>query len=276
MVASALRQTALLASSRSMMAAQRMAAPRSLARSTVRSLSSTAPARSDALFVHRDTSYNNPSLPFEWTPESREEAEKIVSKYPPQYKKAAVIPLLHLAQKQNANWVSISAMNYVADFLEMPAMRVYEVATFYTMFNRTPVGKHFIQICTTTPCMLGGCGSETILKTLEQRLGVHAGETTPDEKFTLVEVECLGACANAPMIQINDDYYVCTLYWGWLTVQEDLTPESTIRLIDALERDEPVKRGNQDGRLNSAPETAHRTLTEQPYGPGQYCVPEFS
>ncbi|WFD01037.1 hypothetical protein MYAM1_003797 [Malassezia yamatoensis] len=214
-------------------------------------MTSSASLRSDALFVHRDTPYNNPSIPFAWTKESSKEAEKIVSHYPSQYKKAAVIPLLHLAQKQNDNFLSISAMNFVADYLGMPPMRVYEVATFYTMFNRTPVGKHFIQVCTTTPCMLGGCGAESVLDALQDRLGIHPGETTEDGKFTMIEVECLGACANAPMVQINDAYY------------EDLTPESIVKIVDALEQGEHVKPGNQDGRLNSAPAGNERTLTEK-------------
>lgn len=119
-----------------------------------------------------------------------------------------MIPLLDLAQRQNKGWTSISCMNYVAKLLEMPPMRVYEVATFYTMFNREPIGEHFLQLCTTTPCMLGGCGSEVILDTIKQHLGIKVGETTKDGKFTLIEAECLGACSNAPMIQINDDYYV--------------------------------------------------------------------
>lgn len=126
-----------------------------------------------------------------------------------QYKKAAVIPLLDLAQRQNRGWVSISAMNYVAKLLEMPPMRVYEVATFYTMFNREPIGEHFVQVCTTTPCQLGGCGSTLILDTVKEHLGVtKMGQTTKDGKFTVIEAECLGACSNAPMIQINDEYYV--------------------------------------------------------------------
>ena len=204
-MASALRQTAFRATLRGLASAPRWGAPRIAA---TRSMSSSVPARSDALFVHRDTPYNNPSIPFAWTEENLKEANVIVSHYPENYKKAAVIPLLHLAQKQNDNFLSISAMNYVAEFLEMPPMRVYEVATFYTMYNRTPVGKHFIQVCTTTPCMLGGCGAESVLNALQERLGIHPGETTSDGKFTMIEVECLGACANAPMVQINDDYYV--------------------------------------------------------------------
>lgn len=126
----------------------------------------------------------------------------------PQYKKAAVIPLLDLAQRQNKGWTSISAMNYVAKLLEMPPMRVYEVATFYTMFNREPIGEYFVQVCTTTPCMLGGCGSTLILDTIKDHLGIKQGQTSKDGKFTLIEAECLGACSNAPMVQINDEYYV--------------------------------------------------------------------
>ncbi|WFC96419.1 hypothetical protein MBRA1_003076 [Malassezia brasiliensis] len=259
-MASALRQTAFRATLRGLASAPRWGAPRIAA---ARSMSSSVPARSDALFVHRDTPYNNPSIPFAWTEENLKEANEIVSHYPENYKKAAVIPLLHLAQKQNDNFLSISAMNYVAEFLEMPPMRVYEVATFYTMFNRTPVGKYFVQVCTTTPCMLGGCGAESVLNALQERLGIHPGETTPDGKFTMIEVECLGACSNAPMVQINDDYY------------EDLTPQSMVRIIDALERGEHVKPGNQDGRLNAAPAGNERTLTHKPYGPGEFCVPEF-
>jgi len=118
--------------------------------------------------------------------------------------------VLEVAQKQNKNFTSISVMNYVAELLEMPPMRVYEVASFYTMFNREPVGDHFVQICTTTPCMLGGCGSDVIVEAITKHLGVGLGETTKDNKFTLLEVECLGACSNAPMVQINDKFYVST------------------------------------------------------------------
>lgn len=125
-------------------------------------------------------------------------------------------------------------MNEVAKLLEMPPMRVYEVATFYTMYNRSPVGKYHLQACTTTPCQLGGCGSDAIVKAISEHLGIKAGETTKDGLFTFVEVECLGACVNAPMVQINDDYY------------EDLTPESTVALLKALEataKDLPAEGG---------------------------------
>ncbi|WFD17770.1 hypothetical protein MARU1_003833 [Malassezia arunalokei] len=226
--------------------------------SPMRAISTSSVVRSDALFVHRDTSYNNAAIPFSFTGEFVPEAQAIIKQYPPQYKKAAVIPLLHLAQKQNDNWLSISAMNHVAEVLEMPPMRVYEVATFYTMFNRTPVGKYFVQVCTTTPCMLGGCGSTAVLEAIEKHLGIKAGHTTPDKLFTVIEVECLGACANAPMVQINDEYY------------EDLTPSSVVAVLEGLARGEPVKPGPQNGRLNSAPDAEKRTLKEK------YCVPEFA
>ncbi|TGZ50434.1 hypothetical protein CRM22_010827 [Opisthorchis felineus] len=121
-----------------------------------------------------------------------------------------MIPALDLAQRQHG-WLPISAMNKVAEILGVPPMRAYEVATFYTMFNRQPVGKFHVQLCTTTPCMLGGVGSDLILDTIQKHLGIKAGQTTKDNLFTLTEVECLGACTNAPMMQINDDYYVSHL-----------------------------------------------------------------
>eukprot|EP00842_Homolaphlyctis_polyrhiza_P005035 jgi/Hompol1/5532/HPOL_004511-RA len=165
--------------------------PASLHLSPARCFSSSSLVASDKLFVHRDTPVNNQTIPFEFTPENLKRANEIISKYPPQYKKAAVIPLLDLGQRQHG-FTSISVMNYVAKLLEMPPMRVYEVATFYTMYNRDPVGKYFLQVCTTTPCQL--CGSDEIVKTIEKHLGIHVGETTPDKMFTLVEVECAGAC----------------------------------------------------------------------------------
>ncbi|PWN53976.1 putative NADH-ubiquinone oxidoreductase 24 kDa subunit mitochondrial precursor [Violaceomyces palustris] len=235
-----------------------------VATSSARQFSSTSSQRSDALFVHRNTEYNNPDIPFEFNQENKKIADEIISHYPPQYKKAAVIPLLDLGQRQNSGWTSISVMNHVAKILEMPPMRVYEVATFYTMFNREPVGKYFLQLCTTTPCMLGGCGSTKILETIQDHLKIKAGQTTPDKKFTLVEVECLGACANAPMIQINDDFY------------EDLTPETIVKVLDGLSKGEKVKPGPQSGRHSSEPAQGRTALTSQPYGPGQHCVPEFA
>ncbi|KAI9739074.1 MAG: NADH:ubiquinone oxidoreductase 24 [Cirrosporium novae-zelandiae] len=194
---------------------------RSCNKPQIRSLTTTPILCSESLFVHRDTPTNNPNLPFKFNAQNQKLIDEILKRYPPQYKKAAVMPILDLGQRQHG-YTSLSVMNEVARMLEMPPMRVYEVATFYTMYNREPVGKFFLQLCTTTPCQLGGCGSTAILKAIESHLGIHSGQTTPDKIFTLLEVECLGACVNAPMIQINDDYY------------EDLTPDTTIQLLDAL------------------------------------------
>ncbi|KAF4632033.1 hypothetical protein G7Y89_g6093 [Cudoniella acicularis] len=167
---------------------------------------------------HRDSSENNAKVPFQFTEQNNKLIDEILKRYPPQYKKAAVMPLLDLGQRQHG-FTSLSVMNEVARLLEMPPMRVYEVATFYTMYNRSPVGKWHLQACTT----LGGCGSDAIVKAIEGHLGIKPGQTTEDGLFTFVEVECLGACVNAPMVQINDDYY------------EDLTPESTVALLKALQ-----------------------------------------
>lgn len=170
--------------------------------------------------VHRDTPDNNPSLPFKFTAQNERLIQEILARYPSQYKKAAVMPLLDLGQRQHG-FTSISVMNEVARLLEMPPMRVYEVATFYTMYNRTPVGRFHVQCCTTTPCMLRD--SDSIMKAIQDHLGVKPGQTTKDGLFTFTEVECLGACANAPMVQINDDYY------------EDLTYDTTVSLLKALQ-----------------------------------------
>ncbi|KAL1310994.1 hypothetical protein AAFC00_001214 [Neodothiora populina] len=184
-----------------------------------RSFVSTPAVRSDSLMVHRDSPENNPDVPFKFNAINEKLMQEVLARYPPQYKKAAVMPLLDLGQRQHG-FTSISVMNEVARLLEMPPMRVYEVATFYTMYNRSPVGKFHVQCCTTTPCQLRG--SDGIMKAIEENLGIHHGETTKDGLFTFTEVECLGACANAPMVQINDDYY------------EDLTPETTKSLLTAL------------------------------------------
>jgi len=192
---------------------------RQFQRAQWRAFSVSRPVRSDSLFVHRDTPENNAKIPFEFTAQNLELIKEIVSRYPSQYKKAAVMPLLDLGQRQHG-FTSISVMNEVARILEMPPMRVYEVATFYTMYNRNPTGKFHVQVCTTTPCMLRD--SDAVMKACEETLGIHHGQTTADGLFTMTEVECLGACANAPMVQINDDYY------------EDLTYDTTVSLLKAL------------------------------------------
>ncbi|KAH9923991.1 thioredoxin-like [2Fe-2S] ferredoxin-domain-containing protein [Epithele typhae] len=228
-----------------------------------RSFVTSHPARSDALFVHRDTPYNNPKIPFEFTPDNLKRAEDIISHYPPQYKKAAVIPLLDLGQRQNKGWTSISVMNYVAKLLGMPPMRVYEVATFYTMFNREPIGEHFVQVCTTTPCMLRG--AYDILDTVCSHLGgIKPGETTKDGKFTVIEVECQGACSSAPMLVVGDDFY------------EDLTADTTRKILDAFKNGQKPKPGPQSGRHTVENSAGLTALTEKPYGPGEHCQPDFA
>ncbi len=182
---------------------------------------------------------NGPVQPkeFAFTQENLEKAEKIIAKYPPGRQQSAVMPLLDLAQRQCGNWLPRVAMDVVADMLGMPRIKAYEVATFYSMYNLKPVGRHLVQICTTTPCWL--VGSDGIVEACKKQLGIGFGETTPDGQFTLLEVECLGACVNAPMAQINDDYY------------EDLTPENTVALLDALAAGKPVEPGSQTGRRGS-------------------------
>jgi len=220
----------------------------------VRNFSKTSVALSDSLFVHRDTTENNADVPFQFTPENVERANAIMNIYPEGHKRAAVIPLLDLAQRQAGGWLPISAMHAVASLLEMPKMRVYEVATFYTMFNRKPVGKYFVQVCTTTPCWLRG--SEGIMNCLTKKLGIKNGETTKDGQFSLLEVECLGACVNAPMIQINDDFF------------EDLTEKDAEEIIDDLKAGRKPKAGPRNGRFAAEPHGGLTSLTEPPPGPG--------
>jgi len=187
---------------------------------------------------------------FAFKPETEEKIAFWRGKYPADKQRSAVIPLLWLAQKDNGGWLSEPAMREVADRLEMPYIRVYEVATFYTMFRLQPVGKFHVQLCGTTPCMLRG--AEDIRAAIEGKLGIHAGQTTGDRKFTLTEVECLGACCNAPMVQINDDYF------------EDLTPDIKTDLIDRLARGEAVTPGPQNGRSCSEPEGGPMVLQSGP------------
>ncbi len=182
---------------------------------------------------------------FAFTPELEAEAREIIAKYPKGRQQSAVMPLLYLVQRQ-LGWVPVAGMDVVGRMLEMPAIGVYEVATFYTMYNLEPVGEHLIQVCTTTPCML--CGSDAIVEACISHLRIGWDETTTDGKFTLKEVECLGACVNAPMVQINDDFY------------EDLTAESMVELLEALRRGESPKMGPQNGRHTSEPLGGATTL----------------
>lgn len=191
---------------------------------------------------------------FEFTPENRERAERIIARYPPERKASAVLPLLDIAQRQNGGWLSHEAVEFVAGYLEMAPIRVHEVASFYTMFNLEPVGKYLIQVCRTTPCWLRG--SDELTKTCLEKLQVGMKEVTDDGLFSVMEVECLGACCNAPMVQINDDYY------------EDLTAERLAEIIDDLRAGKEVPVGPQGGRLCSAPEGGPQTLLEVPGRPG--------
>lgn len=184
---------------------------------------------------------------FAFTPENAALAQSIIAKYPAGKQQSALMPLLTLAQQQNNNWLPLVAMNYVADMLSIPHMRAYEVATFYSMYNLKPVGKHMIEVCVTTPCWLRG--SDEIVKACKSELGISPGETTADGQFTLVEVECLCACVNAPMIQIGQHYY------------EDLTGDSMKQIIKDLRAGKPVKPGPQNGRKAAEPLKGLTTLT---------------
>jgi NADH-quinone oxidoreductase E subunit len=183
---------------------------------------------------------------FEFTSENKKKATEILARYPEGRQASGVIPLLDLAQRQNGNWLSREAIEYVAEYLDMAAMRVWEVATFYTMFNLKPVGRNLLQLCRTTPCWLRG--SDDLEHVCRSKLGIGPGETTEDKNFTLVEVECLGACVNAPVVQINDHYY------------EDLDAASFERILDRLAKGEEVPYGTQIDRLNSAPVGGSSTL----------------
>jgi NADH-quinone oxidoreductase subunit E len=183
---------------------------------------------------------------FAFTTENLAKAKEIIARYPPRRQASAVMPLLDLAQRQHEGWLPRAAMDHVAEVLEMPPIRVYEVATFYTMYNLAPVGRHHVQICTTTPCWLRG--SNDIADACRRHLGVGFGETTADGKFTLSEVECLGACVNAPMFQVNDDYY------------EDLTPDGAVKILQALAGGQAPTPGPQSGRRSSEPAGGRTTL----------------
>jgi NADH-quinone oxidoreductase E subunit len=187
---------------------------------------------------------------FAFTPENLERAKAHIAKYPPGRQQSAVLPLLDLAQRQSGGWLPLAAMHTVADLLHMPRIRVYEVATFYTMLNLRPVGKYLLQACTTTPCWLRG--SDEVVAACERKLGISIGGTTADGLFTLVEVECLGACVNAPILQVNDDYY------------EDLDGPKTEALLDALRAGKPPPPGSVIGRQGSMPIGGKTTLLEPP------------
>ncbi|MCA8908796.1 MAG: NADH-quinone oxidoreductase subunit NuoE [Rhodospirillaceae bacterium] len=187
---------------------------------------------------------------FVFTDENLKKAKQVIAKYPPGRQQSAVMALLDLAQRQHDNWLPTVAMDYIADLLEMPRIRVYEVATFYTMYHLAPVGKWHLQVCTTTPCWLRG--SDEVMRAIKDKTGLagnhrhcHGAER---EEFTCEEVECLGACVNAPMLQVNDDYY------------EDLDYDRTCQLIDALKAGKPPQVGSMTGRQGSQAQAGPTSL----------------
>lgn len=188
-----------------------------------------------------------PPQTFSFTEDNLAKAKAIIAKYPPGRQQSAVMPLLDLAQRQGGGWLPQPALDYIADFLDMPPIRVYEVATFYTMYNLKRVGRHHVQVCTNLSCWLRG--SDAILESCRKTLGIGLGETTDDGAFTLSEAECLGACVNAPMAQIGDDYY------------EDLTPEAMARILEELRGGGSPKAGPQNGRRSSEPADGLTSLT---------------
>ena len=183
---------------------------------------------------------------FELSKENIIHAEKELKKYPKNRKASAVIALLYLVQKQNDNWIPLAAIKYVAKLLNMPYMKVYEVVTFYSMFNLAPVGKYFIQVCTTTPCMING--AEKIVKVCKSKISQTQNELSDNKMCSWMEVECLGACINAPMMQINEDYY------------EDLNEEKTEEIINMILDDKSPKPGSYKNRRSSEPESERATL----------------
>ena len=185
---------------------------------------------------------------FDFNPASLEAAKSIIAKYPKDKQQSAVMALLYIAQKQNSNWIPLAAMKCIGKFLDMPYIKVYEVATFYTMYNLAPVGKHFIQICTTTPCMIRG--AYKLVEACKEKISENENELSKDQSCSWMEVECLGACVNAPMLQINDDYY------------EDLDKDKTLKILDKILTGETPKPGSYRGRLNNEPENNRKTLMD--------------
>jgi len=190
---------------------------------------------------------NQPEF-FQFSDENLNKAKKIIKIYPEEKQASALMPLLYLVQKQNENWIPLVAMKYLAKMLDIPYIQVYEVATFYSMYNLSPVGKYFVQVCTTTPCMISG--AEKLVEVCKNKISQNQNELSANKICSWMEVECLGACVNGPMMQINDDYY------------EDLDKEKTLKIIDQILKGETPKPGSYRGRLNSEPENNRKTLIE--------------
>ena len=185
---------------------------------------------------------------FEFSKDNLQEAENIIKQYPKNRKASAVLALLYLVQKQHDNWIPLAAIKYVAKFLEIPYIQVYEVATFYSMFNLAPVGKYFVQICTTTPCMIRG--SNKVIDVCKKHIANNQNELSKNKLCSWTEVECLGSCVSAPMMQINQDYF------------EDLDEKKTEEIIQMLLNDNFPKPGSYRNRKNTAPEKGRTTLLE--------------
>ena len=185
---------------------------------------------------------------FAFTPENLEKADALIAKYPAGRGQSAVMGLLDLAQRQHDNWIPMAAIDVIGEKLGMAPIRVLEVATFYSMYNLAPVGAYYLQACRTTPCWLRG--SDSVIKAIKDRLGISNKGMSADGKFSLLEVECLGACANAPILQVNDDFY------------EDLDYDKTVSLLDALARDEVPTPGSMAGRTGAMPAPGATSLTE--------------
>lgn len=236
-------------------------------RSLLRSINPGYGSRSFGIITHHEnTADNNEETHFDFTVENYQRVNTILGKYPENYKQSACIPLLDLAQRQNDNFLTLSAMRKVAEIIGVAPMRVYEVATFYTMFNRQKVGKYFIQLCGTTPCQ--ACGSDQIKESIQKHLGLEDGEEhTEDGLFTLREVECLGACVNAPMVQINDDFY------------EQLTPKTVTELLEALKNGKPpvmTKWGSlpMNGQLSCEGPLGKTSLAGAPFDISKHMRPD--
>jgi NADH-quinone oxidoreductase E subunit len=183
---------------------------------------------------------------FKFKDKNIEFANKIISNYPKGKQQSAVMALLYIAQTQNDNWIPLAAMKYIAKFLDMPYIKVYEVATFYSMYNLAPVGKYLFQVCTTTPCMLRG--AYDLVEVCKNKISKDENKISKDGKASWMEVECLGACVNAPMIQINMDYF------------EDLSPEKLEKIINQIKDNENPRPGSYKGRINTEPENIRKTL----------------
>ena len=185
---------------------------------------------------------------FEFNAENLNVANKIISNYPEGKQKSAVMALLFIAQRQNNNWIPLSAMKFIAKFLKISYIKVYEVATFYSMYNLSPVGEYFLQVCTTTPCMIRG--AYKLIDVCKEKISNEERKLSKNGKCSWMEVECLGDCVNAPMMQINDDYY------------EDLNKEKCEKIIDEILNGKKPKPGSYRGRTNSEPENNRKTLIE--------------